>query len=171
MSATRMRRVTTALLVVTSVSVVLSSCADLPGFLNPAARFETLDQQVRFPAEFSADTYYPLLPSGSDWTTLRIEFEDVDTATLTDYPVGEVEVEDTGLVCLDWKGDMHTGEGTWKADDKGHIRITTDDGRASLFSAGVERFGTDLDWRSSGLVLCGEEAVLNLVTGADAPFD
>lgn len=149
---TALRRVISASAVVACVAL-LAGCA-----LSDSTGRESVFEQLHSPSTFFVD---PVLEDG-ERSKAQLVLDEDGSATARDYPSGAVRTEPSGRVCLEPNGELVSAQGTWRADDKGHIFISFE-GSESLLGAGTKNMG-ELDWARPGLAFCGRQDVLLFVT-------
>lgn len=142
-----------------SASAVIVGLALLPGCaLSNATARESVFDQVYSPATFFVD---PVMEDG-EWSEAQLVLDADGSATARDYPSGVVRTEPSGRICLEPSSDPLSAQGTWRADDKGHIFLSFD-ASESILGAGTKNMG-ELDWTQPALAFCGQGDVLLFVT-------
>ena len=109
---------------------VLTACAFFPPIEGP-------EEQVRFPVTYTAD---PVL-ADADWAGTEVTLRSDGTASLIRYPMGSLDENGRGGVCLNWDGaTLHTGSASWSLDNGVRLRISTGEAD-SVLSAGSQGMG------------------------------
>lgn len=118
------------------------------------------EEQVRFPVTYTVD---PRL-ADSEWANTAITLRSDGTASLTEYPVGSLEPNGRGGICLDWDGGaLRTGPATWVLDDNSRVLLESRD-RESVLSAGSQGMG-ETNWAYDlGVAFCDGSDDLLFVT-------
>ena len=140
-------------------SAVFACVALLPGCaMSSLTGRESVFEQLHSPSTFFVD---PVTEDG-ERSKAQLVLDEDGSAEALDYPSGEVRTEPNGRVCLGPDGEVVSAQGTWRADDKGHIFLSFD-GSESILGAGTKNMG-ELDWARPGLAFCGQHDVLLFVT-------
>lgn len=116
-------------------------------------------EQLYSPSTFFAD---PVMEDG-EWSETQLVLDADGRVTVCDHPGGVVRTEPSGRICLESSGQFVSAEGTWRADDRGHIFLSFD-GSESILGAGTKNMG-ELDWTRPGLAFCGKGACFSSSPG------